>query len=213
MDTFTQQVITQRLRNLSEDNTAWVPRGTGYDDWDRYTTGNTPGDQGPYPNMVAAIYNGFFTSSANTDEQSQSIATYCWSGNCTLGTYQSLGVAYKCANITDKIINQCGSSSCTGPNDTYALPGGLSLNTTNGLVNMTGTTVYPDPAVLPDIGPMIAHFSIIASNSGNYSVMNASAVECAVYWIVNTYVGNITSGVLSENITHSWTNLTASPTV
>ena len=81
---------------------------------------------------------------------------------------------------------------------------------------MTSDTFYPNETVLPDTGPLIDHVTALA-NLGTFPYTQPSAVECALYWCVQTLNANYSNtqgdpqDVFYEAFPPSiWTDTTAS---
>ena len=179
---------------------AIYPQGNNYSFALDYSTGNALGDQGPQLDMVADINYGMFFSISDRDTQFPLTVANCYYGNCTWDHIQTLSVCAKCADI---------SSGIGEMNDSYTLYGTtLSMSQEIGLITSLGSTFYPDPKVLPDIGPLIVHFTAMVRATINDQPMG---IDCALYWCVLDSADVTMSNFNVTNQTDTvWTNLSVS---
>ncbi|KAK5122238.1 hypothetical protein LTR85_004148 [Meristemomyces frigidus] len=217
---FTQEIIVQKTGTYDVDPTVdscSVPiSNTYYNDW-QY--GDKDGDEQPCTDcllildfidiqMISAIDSGFMqpASTSNADNVVQLVD--CDTGNCTFAQYTSLAVCSKCADISHTVVIPCDKDDCP-PSQRIHLPDdSLSLDTINGFVNITSDTLYPNTSVLPEVGPLIAHYR--ALGSVGFPETSPYATECAIYWCVQTYSSNVVASSFNEIVSTSWTNLSTS---
>jgi hypothetical protein len=178
---------------------ASYPQGNNYTmRYNDYSTYETLGDQGPTLDMVADITYGMYYTMMYNDTQTQlSIAT-CLTGNCTWRHIQTLGVCSKCADITSKIYDDTH-------NGIYTLYGNaVEMDQRAGLVTSLGNTLYPDPSVLPGVGPLIVHVTTMAR--ANTSVF-PTGIDCALYWCVVDQSNVImTNWDITDAVYTNWTD-------
>jgi hypothetical protein len=175
------------------------PQGNNYSAYNKYSTGDTLGDQGAALDMVADINYGMFYSAMHPDTQLQQSLATCYTGNCTWDHIQTLSVCYKCADITSKIGVDNGSYTL------YSTT--LDMRQDIGLVASLGDTEYPDPSVLPGVGPLIVHLTTMARATVDDDPVG---IDCALYWCVEdeSQVAMINYNVTS-NVT-AWTDTSES---
>lgn len=191
-----------------------MPVQTSYFWADDGTSGRVLGDQQPVPDMMAAIQGGFYSFSSLQVPASVSDFSYCEGDTCDFGKYQSLAVCGQCANMSSAVVNPCPGGRCTS-SDYYTLQNGidLSLQTTNGVLNLTSDTQFPVTETLSSIvGPLIVRFHAMVANQANIAEntnrtgTGASAVECAAWWCVKTHSGKMINGTLQEDQVDEWTD-------
>lgn len=170
--TLIQNTISTESGLAQLDIPSYFPRGDNYSIFDQYSTGLTLGDQGPVPDMVAAIDYAAFYDVLKSDLQYELLPVNCTTGNCTWAHVQTLGVCSTCADISNLIEVSGGH---------YVVSNNLQLETTSGFVTAAGFTEYPDPTVLPGVGPLIIKFVAMArQNLTSFPV----GIDCALYWCV-----------------------------
>ena len=136
---------------------------------------------------------------------------YCPSTNCTWSPYQTLAVCSQCADLTDHVnfmqagkqVPSCNETIQQGQNCPVALPNGLSLGFPGRAtgdyrtLNASGSL----PAVtLDSVGYALANFSMIQEKF----VGNITAIECSLFWCVNTYTARVYNTVFNESLESSW---------
>ena len=154
------------------------------------------------PEFRGAAYAGLFGSGQNT------LSPYCPSGNCTWAPYETLAFCSQCVNVTSLIkqtqsnlqVHNCDrddvNSSCL-----LSLPNGLSLQPYDDVVsNMSGTL---PPMMLDKVGYAIVNFSLLNAKYDPW------AVECSLYWCINTYTATLNNTEFSERLKSSWYNATS----
>ena len=213
VSTFTQNVITQVVKPFPLGaNTGQVPISTNYTWFDQATTLGL-GDQQPLPQMIASIQGGFYSFATGQSSASLSEYSWCDGDTCDFGKYQSLAVCGQCADMSSAVHNPCPTGNCTN-DDFYVLSNGvdLSLNATNGILNMTSDTNYTvSPELSSVVGPLIVRFHAMVANQSESNVtgLGASAMECAAWWCVRSYGGKMVNGTLSEQVFDDWTDTSA----
>ncbi|KAK4553177.1 hypothetical protein LTR86_009707 [Recurvomyces mirabilis] len=199
---FTQEVIVSKLGTHTHDPSermCRVPISNNY--LGKWQTGGRPGAELPFTEMITAVYSGFGYPASVNDADTVVNLVNCTSGNCDFQTYSSLAVCYQCADISDTIITPCdvdGVNKCnTNSEVLLTLPdGSLTLDSVFGIVNTTSDTQYPDTSVMSGIGPLIAHWK--AMGSTDWPEAPPYAKECAMYWCVNTYYGQVIDNTFYE---------------
>ena len=154
------------------------------------------------PSFKAAAYNGLFGSGHNT------LTPYCPSGNCTWAPYQTLAVCSQCVNVTGLVkytqsnhqVQSCELDDDESP-CLWALPNGLTLNDSIAL-NTSGTL---PPMMLDKVGHSLVNFSMLGYDEQNDPV----AIECSLYWCINTYTAIVNNTVFTEQFSSSWYNATS----
>ncbi|KAK4984803.1 hypothetical protein LTR50_006373 [Elasticomyces elasticus] len=201
VNTFIQNAVAQIPSFERIDLNASVPVSTNYT-W--YLQG-----YGAAAPMIAAIESGFYSG---VDNQARDLipVSGCDSGNCTFGTYQSLAVCSKCADISSAIKNPCAGRHCYD-NDFYSIArhSNLTLAVNGGVINTTSDALYPSEDTLSGIGPLIARYQALIATDYSNPGSGALATECALYWCVQTYEGCSEDGFFAEVITSNWTNTSA----
>lgn len=149
--------------------------------------------------MKAAIYKGIFNVRDSAD---QDLVHTCPTGNCTWPAFTSLAVCNRCLDITNEIEKSCNETgSCV-----LSLPNGPML-TGSGQINLSVANISLS---LMDIQPSVSRFSSLRSKKGGESD-HASAIECALWYCVNTYTASVVDGILKQEIHSSWRNDSALP--
>jgi hypothetical protein len=149
--------------------------------------------------MTAAINNGIGYGLSFATDPFNALTPNCTTSNCDFGTYQTLAVGYICEDISGKI--QSNSEYHYLPAN-RGLPAPLTLPISTGFVNSNTTFLYPDSNWFPrlnEVGPLISNTFIIGeyeSESGTQTL--PFAVECALFWQVETYTSNTTFGNWTE---------------
>lgn len=197
MDTLAQNVLSTYSKLEITDGIATIPRINNYGTFNEYTTGDVPGDQLPWPSMVAAINYGLSYTSSLFWAGSE-LPVHCLTGNCTFGTYQSLIVERQCMDVTGYLDSSDDS--------VVKIPRGPHLRRLDGIINSSATTEYPAMDIFKDVGPLITNFQVITNP--DLELWAPVAMQCVLYWAVNTF-GNssMTNFTLYEPITGRWTNL------
>jgi len=144
----------------------------------------------------------------------------CPSGNCTWDRYQTLAVCSQCVNITDQVLyfdNETGQQlSNTSHISKFfeltmqSLPNGLSLGQAVGQSGSLNTSGKLPPITLDKVGYALANFSLIGHKPAAPKVF---AIECSLYWCVNTYTATVNNTVFTENLKSSWYNHTSDPSL
>ena len=150
--------------------------------------------------MKAAIYKGVFNV---RDSAEQDLAHTCPTGNCTWPAFTSLAVCNRCLDITDRIEKECdGNGSCV-----VSLPGGPVLSGYGGQINSSVTNI--------SLSSMEMQPSVLGFSSLRWKEVDepgyATAMECALWYCVNTYTATVVGGSLKQEIRSSWRNDSAIP--
>lgn len=128
---------------------------------------------------------------------------------CDFPAYQSLAVDAQCINLEA----ESNGSVIRHPSSDAA---GLQLDLREGLINATTSLDYPTSSGFTDLGPLIFRWFVLVN--GNTEMPVPVAMECAFYWVVQSYEGRVTNytssskntslRTLSENVTLTRTNTT-----
>jgi len=164
------------------DHQAWVLRTNQYSSISTYPLG---GGQ-PLPgNSVMATISGEMNWFEGTLAFSQMY--YCWTGNCTFPKYQTLKAEHQCVDVTDR-ITQSEGYYLHPYNDDLDQP--IAISVDKGVVYaMPSTLRVNNTPELQDVGPLIVSYSIIANSDPQVS--SPVALECAIYWAVQTYEAKV----------------------
>ena len=145
--------------------------------------------------MKAAIYKGVFNL---RDSAEHDLVHTCPTGNCTWSPFNSLAVCSKCDNITNEIKRNCNSDGAC----VVSLPEGPMLFGYGAQINSSVTNISSS---LMEIQPSVFKFSSLRSDNVNESG-HASAMECTMWYCINTYTATVVDGVMREEIHASWRN-------
>jgi hypothetical protein len=157
-----------------EDGGASYPQANNYTNmFLDYSSGTALYDQGPTLDMVADINHGMFYTAMDFDTQVQLSIANCVTGNCTYKHIQTLGVCSKCADVSNIIGHDEGLYTL------YGLT--VTMDEEIGLVSSWADAKYPDPTVLPGVGPLIAHTTTMARPN---LTVEPIGIDCALYWCV-----------------------------
>ena len=196
-DPFLQQVVVYPNRLVPSDDSPIIVRT------DRYQARSLGGLALPSVvdlSMKAAIYKGIFNV---RDSAEQDLGHTCPTGNCTWPAFTSLAVCNKCLDITDKIEKKCDETG----NCVVSLPNGPVLSGYGGQINSSVTNISLS---LMEIQPSVLKFSSLRSKKVDKSGY-ATAIECALWYCVNTYTATVVDGRLKQEIRSSWRNDSAVP--
>jgi hypothetical protein len=152
----------------------------------------------------------------------QIVETSCSTGNCTFGTYQTLGLCSSCTNITDQIVYTriLTANSTSGPSvDIPSCPEeeyqSCGLRLADGLPNilasdyemrMASTSHVLGPGLQsPAVGVPITTLTtpIRQDYEELYNHQNAiqsAAIQCTLYFCVYDVTSTVESGKLSEKM-------------
>jgi len=97
--TLIQAAVTFNDQLVPIGELAEFPQGFSYYNASLYNTGSTVGDQGPAPDMVAAIDYAMFHGLMEADIQFESLPTVCSTGSCTWKHHSALDVCSVCAGL------------------------------------------------------------------------------------------------------------------
>ena len=145
--------------------------------------------------MKASVYDGVFAIGNNAD---RNIQHNCPTGNCTWPEFSSLAVCSKCENITSLVKKACNSSGCY----LLSLPNGPTLSGLGGQINATVTNISSS---LNQIQASVFKFSTLSSKLMKDS-NDAYAMECALWYCVQTYTASVENSVISQRPLRSWRN-------
>ena len=198
-DPFLQQAVVYPDRLVPSEVSPIIVRT------DRYEARSLEGL--PIPSIIdlsmkAAIYRGVFNM---RDRAEQDLVHTCPTGNCTWSSFTTLAACNRCDDITNKIEKVCDNNeSCV-----LSLPNGPMLSGYGDQINSSITNISSS---LKEIQPSIFKFSSLKSQKVDGSD-HASAMECAMWYCVNTYTATVVDGVLTEDILSSWRNDSATPSL
>ena len=183
--------------------------------------------------MLGAVYTGLFDTNNMFD-----VNPVCPTGNCTWTPYVSLGVCSKCVDATSTISKSCSTyeqpiqnsngditSNSSIPYCNYTMPddgpsiSGLGFSGDSALGIFGGDST---PAMNISSGTsfqkMTSPISILNAIAGHWKMgsqdtdllYKISAAQCALFYCVNRYEGNVTKGILHETVVSSWHDDSAS---
>jgi hypothetical protein len=146
--------------------------------------------------MVADITYGMFYTMMDFDTRFQLSLANCITGNCTWNHIQTLSVCSKCADITSDIGVDGGL---------YTLYGlAVTMDESVGLITSLGDANYPDPSVLPGVGPLIAHVTTMARATTNDAPVG---IDCALWWCVLDQSNiSMTNWNITTSVNTYWTD-------
>ncbi|KAF2199504.1 hypothetical protein GQ43DRAFT_113870 [Delitschia confertaspora ATCC 74209] len=194
MDFFAQNVVDTYHNLEITSGVASLPRSHVYTTYTDYTTGEEPGDQLPWVTMISSINFGI-SYTASMFWADSNLLVWCRTGNCTFGSYQSLGLDRQCRDITEFLD--------TSDEGVIRIPNGPYLRKGDGLLNASTTTEYPSLDIFKDVGPLLVNFQAIA----NPMLEEPVAIQCVLYWSVSTFSAtNMTNFTLYEPVSSTWTN-------
>ena len=196
VDPFTQQVTSYRPQKTLVATNSTTPVRWCYDDQLNSL------HQG-------AVYGGILGN------QPRNITLSCPTGNCTWQQYSTLAVCSQCLDLSDLVHNE--EDNCEGG---CSLPNGLR-------VDILQSSYYPqwafpgpanfsadlEPIRLHDVGYAILNFTLLSISNRTFDdVLDhpriyPSALECALYWCINTYNASVESSITNEvwiSSSHKW---------
>lgn len=197
-DPFLQQGVVYPDRPIPAEDVALVVRSEQY--------GARSSEDLPLPSVVdlsmkAAIYNGVF---AIGNDAEHGVDHVCKSGNCSWPEFSSLAVCNKCENITALIEKSCNDTGCY----MLSLPNGPTLSGLGGQINSSVTGISSS---LNAIQASVFRFSTLISKKVN-DPDDAFAIECAMWYCVQTYATSVHDSILRQEVLSSWRNDSATLT-
>ncbi|KAG6989739.1 hypothetical protein G7Y79_00065g094500 [Physcia stellaris] len=191
-DPFLQQVVVYPSCLVPSEKPAVIVRS------ERYGARSYEGL--PLPSVVdlsmkAAIYNGVF---AIGNDAESNIQYSCSTGNCTWPEFSSLAVCSKCENITSLVEKSCNDSGCY----MLSLPNGPTLSGLGGQINASTTNISSS---LNQIQASVFKFSSLISKRIK-DPDDALAMECAMWYCVQTYQASVEDAMINQHILRSWRN-------
>ena len=191
-DPFLQQVVVYPSRLVSSGSPAVIVRSEEY--------GAHSDEDLPLPSVVdlsmkAAIYDGVFAIGNHAD---RNIQYNCPTGNCTWPDFSTLAVCSKCEDITSLVEKACNDSGCY----ILSLPNGPILTGFGGQINASVTNIS---ASLYDIQASVVKFTSLISKRIE-DPNDALAIECAMWYCVQTYRASVEDSVISQKVLASWRN-------
>ncbi|KAI1075947.1 hypothetical protein F5B20DRAFT_557630 [Whalleya microplaca] len=180
--------------------------------------------------MLAAFNNGFYNSSAATQ---QATSFTCPTANCTWPLFTSLAMCSACNDVTSHLqrYKKYGSNLGTlfshdiGVKTNYTINALPRVNLTNysdlngtdrGLVSfsayMAATAITDSKLTLTfqSLNTMVTAVQVLRAAAGYetegliWDETNVTATECALFFYVNAYESVVQKGVLTERIVGSW---------
>ena len=199
MGLFSQNVITRQQTEIRTSEGGWIRVSRAYDEASLGHTGDTLGDQGPTAAMASYGNLGFAYASNiiagysvwPDDDISRYGLAFCDGLNCTYGTYDTLGICPRCADVSKEIVHDSGH---------YVLrDGALSLDADKGSINITSDTSFSDwdRVGIRSPGPLLVHYLAMVRDN-DVQDTEPVAVECAAYWCVVTNYAQMVNGSLIE---------------
>lgn len=191
-DPFLQQVVVYPSRSVSSGSPAIIARSEAY--------GAHSDEDLPLPSVVdlsmkAAVYDGVFAIGNHAD---RNIQYNCPTGNCTWPVFSTLAVCSRCEDITSLVEKTCNNTGCY----MLSLPNGPTLTGFGGQINASVTNIS---ANLYDIQASVIKFTSLISKRIE-DPNHALAVECAMWYCVQTYSASVENSVISQKALASWRN-------
>ncbi|KAK3674758.1 hypothetical protein LTR78_005480 [Recurvomyces mirabilis] len=200
INAFTQQIVNPEYQSY---NTTEIYVPIAYTWLEKYEAGNKRGSEQSYIDMTAAVITGFLspnTLRSYADTVAGSGFVTCPSGHCDFPSYYSLAICSKCRDISDTVIwPECRGSGCRQDDQESRIRLStidLSLDSRNGIVNITSNLGYPDDSSISDVGPLLAHYFGLGLSQGADAEANAS--ECAIFWCAQSFSSSVYSSRFSE---------------
>ncbi|KAL8724542.1 MAG: hypothetical protein Q9181_006779 [Wetmoreana brouardii] len=158
----------------------------------------------PTPDMIGAMFEGLFSKPGSSSASTLDMSASCRTGNCTFPPFQSLAVGSTCEDLTDRLSYTCGNN---GTYCEHRLPNGLSVNKTyeDGVWSSMTTSGYLGTVGPVGYGNSFFNFSVVTTDGRERALeKNATAMQCHLYWCVNTYESSVINGQLHEHVRSSW---------
>ena len=195
-DPFLQQVVVYPSRSVSSGNPAIIVRSEEYS---AHSDEDLPLPSVVDLSMKAAVYDGVFAIGNHAD---RNIEYDCPTGNCTWPEFSTLAVCSKCEDITSSVEKSCNNTGCY----MLSLPNGPTLTGFGGQINSSVTNIS---ANLHEIQASVVKFTSLISKRIE-DPNDALAVECAMWYCVQTYSASVENSVISQTALASWRNDSAS---
>ena len=228
---FMQQIVSFPLTNVVfHDGHASAPRALSYDEGEDIHQIGGGLATGPSLETKAAIYRGLFTSPVVP------LSPTCSTGNCTFPVFDSLAFCSTCKNVTGDVKRTYTKAKTRGGelfgwnlNLTYSLPGDVELKVPviyedeeltdliygSSMVSRTNVSATMSKDVLGISNPMltlaILQFLWIDDEGygANYLESMPMALECALYFCVQSYNTTVVNNNATTEIVSTWYNGTA----
>lgn len=158
----------------------------------------------PTPEMIGAMYEGMFFRAGSSSASTLEMTPSCPTGNCTFPVFQSLAVGSACENVTHLLKSSCGGQ---GRYCEHSLPNGLKVNRTSEDTSPAmASSGYLGPANAMLYGNSFFNFSIINTTDAFASNLTdgLTAMQCFLYWSMNTYNSTVRGGQLQETVHSTW---------
>lgn len=153
----------------------------------------------PPAEILSTINYAFISRLTSYSIQERLVYCNASAERCEFPAYQSLAVGAQCIKREVKINGSVARHSALDDSSAF------KLDLRKDLVNSTTSLEYPTSG-FSRLGPLIARWMILANP--NTTTISPVAMDCTFHWTVNTYVGLVSNGTLSENTTDTWTNTT-----
>ncbi|KAL4997551.1 hypothetical protein BDV10DRAFT_201811 [Aspergillus recurvatus] len=227
---FVQQMATVKNNRVPSDVPASMPRTESF--FEESITNTQPITS----DIKSAIYNAIFSTSdtISTTTGSTSFSSYtkpnCPTGDCIFPSFQSLAACSDCSNVTHLLSVGERQSPCleqAEPWYIYSLPNGLNLSVTS--VPLYQSLWYVSTNTKSDRNPYGLEALALpgTKNFGQSAFMNltaiflewdivrnrtddATAMQCSLYWCVNTYNATTKNGSTFESVLETYHDSAAS---
>ena len=192
IDPFSQQILDYYncLRPLESVGSAQttIPITNYYGAGFFYTNGDAYAADG---NMTAAVYLGLINPPANL---SSTIASNCATGNCTFSmnasdTYSTAAMCSSCTDISATVQN-----SSAGLALNYKTASGCQV----GPGGVVGSSMSVERSLSDSDAPLASIDILMTQNNDKPFAARCNLIPC-----VNTYIGNVSNGVLHETLVSS----------
>ncbi|KAI0505195.1 hypothetical protein F5B22DRAFT_651933 [Xylaria bambusicola] len=174
--------------------------------------------QGADLGLLTSVYEGLSVSNMTVALPHST----CPTGNCTYGSFASLGICSSCVDVTSYIV---ADRQQTIPGETvYTLPWKLDSNfslSTSSLIKNLGSCIFTSQvektisfnntlnsttfAVFGFLQPASNH-TFYQTNTSTLENVVPKATECGLYYCTNVYSSTILEGTLNETLVASMSN-------
>ncbi|KAE8153547.1 hypothetical protein BDV25DRAFT_136840 [Aspergillus avenaceus] len=222
---FVQQMVTIKNNWVELPHTATVNRAELYAE-----TYHNPLVLDMFPSLYMPMFASLYTNNSAPKAWYSSSIPNCSTGTCDFPTFQSLAVCSQCSDLTHVLETkrtiigvQPGRYNVSFD---YTLPNGLQTHVEDSFGTRNGTLTAAEllsreDALQPYVSvsssltypygnnrfgqSALLNLSVIRIDSGGL-MSNATAVECVLYWCVNTYSVRMQEHTLHETILDTYSN-------
>jgi hypothetical protein len=151
----------------------------------------------PEPDLIGIMFEGILRMRESCGASTSQMNVSCMTGNFTYPPFQSPAVESACEDLTDKQSRTCSNASgeFEAPCE-YTLPNGLNIIQTTQSLTASGCLA---PVNRVRYGNSF-NFSMTTDAINPLRLLSTTAVQCRLYWCVNTYESSILNGQLQEHV-------------